>query len=353
MPPPSGPKSPKSRCDKEMEDAAGVRRRLLVATLLTSGINEPMPPAIGKEPEAEYICMLPAFCRYAQAFQTFVERNATLQVDIGVLTYTRWNVSRECPGAKAVHADDNFTQAVQNIYREHNPKYSGNCHLCQAKTASILVLKWVLVNLVAYDLVLFLDLDIDVDNMLTTFHMTLLQNGILDFAKSNAAIAADSDWAVPINTGVMLLRPNASIYREGMALLRTGVFNTNNGLGHLGPPSSVKTNSSEDWKLPPRFASNRLTAQDTWNFASASGDQGLFAIFFHLRSPRRYWPDTWRVSVRHFWAGAKPQYHCHRWVLALRPFTDSICNATITRWRHPQQWRHGGSGCAKKGHVIM
>ena len=328
--------------------------RLAVTTLLSSPVNNHT-----SEPSLEYVCQLPLFCQFAKDLQS--RASDGLQVDVGVLTARPWNVSRECPGAFPIVPDEEFFHITTQIYSHDNPGYRGDCHLCQVPTARILVIKWFAVNLVEYDLVLMLDLDLDYPHINATTWIAPL----LDFHASSSQIAAPSDWAVPINAGSMAFKPNSTTYQRGMSLLRTGLFNQSHGLGHLGPPRSLLGLNESDLKnrLLSRFSINRWYASNTWNVASGSSDQGLFSLFFDTwawwsegaMTGQRYVPKhrgagTYTVSVKHFWAAAKPTLGCVRWVIDLSNATSdaSICNSTISHWL-----RTAGHGCPGKRLVFM
>lgn len=265
---------------------------------------------------------------------------SAFRIHLGVLSYSQWNISRECSSAATLLPDANFIRAVQTMYAANNSAYDSSCSLCTPKVSSILALKWWLVGLTAYDLIFYADLDIDFER----FDLPPMLAGLRAFARARgAAIAADSDWAVPINTGAMVFRPNTKSYREGLSLLRTALFNTTHGIGLVGRPRSLLVR-------PQRFASNRMMVQDTWRVPGGSNDQGLFAIFYHLRGPVRY-PNRQLVIVRHFWgAQIKPQHTCHRWVQQLqhRLSNESACNATVANWLS-----HAKNTCTKHTQSIM
>ena len=364
--------------------------RLLVATLVSA-----LP---GDVTRMHYICQLPAFCKHATEFRDVASADPktsnnfrALHIDVGVLTYNQWNISRECPGALGLLPDEEFVNVVQQMYRPDNHHYNGSCHMCGWRTASVQVLKWWLVRLrpprvqhappsiptrcvargprctcfslpsraaiippisllcllkvklVAYDVVLFYDLDIDFSRFLA-IHLRALRRSILAFHSSNATLSGPSDWAVPVNGGSFVIRPSHATYDEGLALLRTRTFNTTVGLGGIGRPRSLI-------KTPHRqYDATRLYMSNTWNVAGGASDQGLFAIFYHIRaSAVRYSPPRFSIGIQHFWGPtAKPTAHCRRWVAWLQLSPDSMCNGTVTKWL-----QSAGNSCSRKTLLLI
>ena len=267
----------------------------------------------------------------------------SMSVDIGVLTYKSWNVGRECPGAIALKPGGKFLNAVQGMYSEDNPMYHGKCSQCAPHEAIVLALKWWLVRLDEYDLVFYSDLDVDFPRM----NVPHLKSGLVEFAAHReAVIAADSDWASPINCGVMVLKPNRQTYIQGLALLNTRIFNTTMGFGGIGRPRSLRTHSHPQQWYGSRFDRNRFNNSNTWNIPAGSSDQGLFSLFFHLRGPPRYLRH--RVQIQHFWYKSKPFVYCRRWVEAIKLSPNSLCNATVSRWLAT-----ASNACMKHGQAIL
>lgn len=331
--------------------------RVLVTSLLASPVITDHHNHIGhhnhtghhKEPSLEYVCQLPAFCSFATQLQS--QATAALQVDVGVLTSRQWNVSRECPGTFAIVPDAEFFDITERMYSDDNKQYSDQCHLCDRKTARILVIKWFAVRLLQYNLIVLLDLDIDFMSQ----NVTSWIRPLLTFHASDAQIAGPSDWAVPINTGSIVFKPNMTTYQRGLSLLQTGLFNTTHGLGHVGPPRTLRNDT-----FVGRFTINRFYRSNTWSVASGSSDQGLFSLLYHTWAcsggvagryiPKAHGLPAYTVAVKHFWASAKPMYKrgCKRWVANLSIPADSVCNATISKWLHM-----AGHQCSHKKLYIM
>ena len=309
--------------------------RLLAATLVTVA-----PSSNATCPGKSFVCSLPAWCS-SQPRQA--GDGGSMSVDIGVLTYKSWNVGRECPGAIALKPGGKFLNAVQGMYSEDNPMYHGKCSQCAPHEAIVLALKWWLVRLDEYDLVFYSDLDVDFPRM----NVPHLKSGLVEFAAHReAVIAADSDWASPINCGVMVLKPNRQTYIQGLALLNTRIFNTTMGFGGIGRPRSLRTHSHPQQWYGSRFDRNRFNNSNTWNIPAGSSDQGLFSLFFHLRGPPRYLRH--RVQIQHFWYKSKPFVYCRRWVEAIKLSPNSLCNATVSRWLAT-----ASNACMKHGQAIL
>ena len=185
-----------------------------------------------------------------------------------------------------------------------------------------LLLKWSVVGLEDARLAVFLDLDMEV-----------MPRGLHPRAPGYAPeapaarewlrvlrCANQSGWALlslpdhssPVNTALLVLRPNASLYREGVAALQRGRFNRTHGWDLVGPPS-VSTPALDD----SLSLKSEMRTRDDWSFVCASLDQGFF--FYMMRIRAQQGADLGRVcsleeaarkghhaKLRHYAGGAKP-----------------------------------------------
>ena len=128
-------------------------------------------------------------------------------------------------------------------------------------------------------------------------------------------LVGSGDDKAPINTAVMVLKPDLDAYALGRAALRTRRFNVSTGWNASGAPKAT---------LPfvmPRFGGGtfhltgvRSWFANTWNYVCGDGDQGLFAHVFLVllrgetfamaSDSRNASATTYHVS--HFFGGYKP-----------------------------------------------
>ena len=89
----------------------------------------------------------------------------------------------------------------------------------------------------AYDVVVFMDTDIDIVRLDETHFHHHLQS----FAESSFIISGQNDWAVPLNTGAFVIKPSTTIFRRGLEMV-IGHASTG-GFHHLGAPRSLFNNA--------------------------------------------------------------------------------------------------------------
>ena len=143
-------------------------------------------------------------------------------------------------------------------------------------------------------------------------------HGFKSFLDSQLQLIASSDIASPINTAVMLLKPNLSIFEEGLRVLQRKRFDPLLGFDRVGAPQSalVHLRGTLEWQ---RINRTTMLRKNDWNFVGGHACQGLFVYLFLVRSeaslPFFAFPKnlTFRTShnvgtmrLRHFGAGTKP-----------------------------------------------
>ena len=145
--------------------------------------------------------------------------------------------------------------------------------------------------------------------------------GLQSFLQSDVQLTASSDYHSPINTGVMLLKPNASLFARGLAILRRRQFDRERGFDAVGRPRDALSHfrrSSEMWRV---LNHTRMLAANDWDFIGGHAGQGLFVYLFlvlhtdetnpRFRFPRslayrREHRELGTMRVHHFRGGAKP-----------------------------------------------
>lgn len=212
-------------------------------------------------------------------------------------------------------------------------------------------LKLHLLALAAYDVVCFADADVELmpyaeGSVAATSRawVRVITNLLQD---ASVALLGNPDGQSPLNTGVMLLKPNATLFADGVGVLRRCQFNRTHGWDHVGRPSSLRVepmllrahvgaanvgtvgamrlHEARRW-----LQRTKAYRHDFWDFTSADCDQGLFfyllfvrhrvgAFGAHRGGPARRMPSTddrgaaggprmppARVMTRHWWASFKP-----------------------------------------------
>lgn len=147
--------------------------------------------------------------------------------------------------------------------------------------------KWVAVSLVDAEFAVCLDLDVDIFVPALAHYANEVAAAWLDtFARMTrigAQLASMPDHSSPINAGFMILRPNATLYAEGLQLLAHAdtQWSVAAGWDLLGPPQSVVP-LSDAMQIPNGLqwsATYRWMARQKWDFVGAPLDQGFF---FHM-----------------------------------------------------------------------
>jgi hypothetical protein len=166
-------------------------------------------------------------------------------------------------------------------------------------TLTITLLKWVAVSLTDTEYVVCFDLDMDVFLPALERHAAVVARQWLDvFARMRdvgAQLASLPDQVSPINAGFMIVRPNRSLYEEGVQLLlrANSSFSRDEGWDLVGPPQAtvpatdvMQLPRTSDWP-----AHGWIAKWNRWQFVGAAFDQGFFfhmcVAFLRRRPPSR------------------------------------------------------------------
>lgn len=190
--------------------------------------------------------------------------------------------------------------------------------------ASSLLLKWHVFALTEHDAVLFWDVDCELlplgshDPIRAAEGWAALTRQLVAHPTARAVIA--SDYSAPMNTGLMLVRPDRQLFREGRAALRRCAFNTSHGWDLVGPVRSLGVTVLASLRgvatLPGRKVYRHLPVfqqqRAGWDFQAGNSDQGFFlymlrrGLVFH---PSQKHTAAWAATHAHHWIGPiKPQY---------------------------------------------
>jgi hypothetical protein len=202
------------------------------------------------------------------------------------------------------------------------------------------LLKWELMRLVEYDAILFSDMDVD---LMPTRLLPVGRGAtalapireewarmlpILMAPDASIRMVASADWSSPINAGLLLLRPSAAIFREGLDALHAP-FDTSRGWNRTGGPAALMGAAgllhTDGSTLHYQGAPARIDHQN-WDFVGSDIDQGLFFYvllarhrvgrYARLRHGGRASPGGSKRAhgqqhmVDHYWGtGQKPWQH--------------------------------------------
>ena len=258
---------------------------------------------------------------------------------------------RECPRARIQTFDPGLMNLVER-WKHRKARYSRAVDMPTSSCPANTLLKWEAVNPKHYlsvpkasnaaRVVLYLDSDVDARWMtsLDALQRYEFHRKLGEFARDTSCrLRATPDHMAPVNTGIMLLKPSMSMYREGLALLRTRTFDLQSGFNHTGPPKlALNATVSGQPGLPaqPLVMKARGYWKDTWDFVCGDGDQGMFTTMYMARHQQfcvpKYWDKELRVQVRRRplgvcveWSGCSgglPEGACSRNSHSLAPPSD-------------------------------
>ena len=250
---------------------------------------------------------------FHNAAEAFRRRGRTEHQDV------RAALQQECPDARVVDFDPELFAAAESWLQRRASDDARASSRCPGYGSTLgPLLKWQAVDPRQYasgeqQPVLYLDSDVDAGWYIPSagiLRRHRLGDKLAEFAASPCRLCASPDHAAPMNAGIMLLKPNASDYREGLDLLRTRSFSRAEGFNRTG--SLRKALNATLAALGPR-GREELTrtggySKDSWDFVCGDSDQGLFTTVYMARHARRFCVPKHprRPVVHHFWAGDKP-----------------------------------------------
>lgn len=254
---------------------SNLHTRIAIATLV-----------FGSNPSFE--CRLKVWCHGAQRVNREVfGGNASI-----VLLTTSVH---DCKGAVSLKHDTELTSLSQRFAESH--KTDGSMSGSTFRQANLLK-KWQVFRLLEYDRVIFWDSDIDPyfphslpkDAQKARDHIVGMPRGVM---------YARGDHASPINSGVLVVRPNLTLYREGLAVLNRNLFNTTHGFDLAGPPRETMSANIV------RFSHTACIKKNDWHFVCSDSDQGFFTHMMHVRNALRVEKPKFFANG-HFWGWNKP-----------------------------------------------
>ena len=191
-----------------------------------------------------------------------------------------------------------------------------------------MLLRWEAMNMVQARMVVYLDLDVEIlprwPALLTTPRSPQAPRRRDDESinavgrdwyqlitcahRSRYSLLSYPDHSSPVHGAFLMLRPNATLFREGMDLLRRtaerGSFNSSLGWDNLGPPRDVVPPTDNVWHR--QHGHSRIVDENDWAFVGGEVDQGF--IFHMLRVRHRLGADIrlTECAARRHTAAANP-----------------------------------------------
>lgn len=271
-------------------------------------------------------CALPLWCQQAHRLAAKIPPPWRTQ-----LVVMAPKSSAEC---NASYVWSNNTARANRAYLDRTPikgswSYLKHCTL----------LKWGVFALSHLDLVLYADVDVDLDPTRFQFHRALLRPegdptrfqlhetfvalfraSIDAFLQSSALIVSEPDHASPINTGVFLAKPTRWVHAAGLRCLRSCNFSEGTGFDEAGEPQKLFGNQSRRlWQQleagtgSPRgsartaLQSTEMWKKNTWSFVAGNLEQGMFwHLLYHKHGVGTWARPSSRWQADHFWGPGKP-----------------------------------------------
>mmetsp|Transcript_43275 Transcript_43275/g.100290 ORF Transcript_43275/g.100290 Transcript_43275/m.100290 type:complete len:384 (+) Transcript_43275:151-1302(+) len=279
------------------------------------------------------VCGIVKWCRdashFAAALPVLIKRSGLRtgwdgRVDVVVSTNDPLFTRSECPqpriiisvvDPKFIELSDAFSLKCYNrdATRARIKSAGGKFHLSPEPFDRALLVKWALVGLVKYDLVLSIDNDVDFFEVgrrspqgVDAYMMAAARAWAVEvpaFLKSPARMLGTPDFESPTNMGMVWLKPSTAYFEEGVALLRTKLFSPELGFNNSGRPRDLMSPHMAN-TLP--MNATRLVTLNTWNIVAGASDQGLYTLIFTMRHNALQLTKRDDYELHHFWSSSKP-----------------------------------------------
>lgn len=214
--------------------------------------------------------------------------------------------------------------ALRSFQRKHKGRLNELGYALGSKARSeydaAMLLKYALVGLTRYDLLVHTDLDVDLTlpppdwhgnaSALAQAQARVWAEEVPRFLASSERLLASLDGSGLINGGLVVLRPSAELYEEGIALLRTNAFSPQTGFNRSGKPSALISRALLDARDPLNASismrSSHAMRHDDWTFVGAAADQGLLPLVFAARHASLRLTTRADYTLSHFYGRRKP-----------------------------------------------
>ena len=186
----------------------------------------------------------------------------------------------------------------------HDPPGPDSCDWSRVNV--FMILRWQIMSMADARLVVYLDLDVDVlprwplllllpeGRKQRSLNDTLVEQAARDWLlllrcanRSRYSLFSYPDHSSPVNGALLIVKPDASLYREGVAVLRGALswapFNGSTGWQTVGRPSKVVPQTDHVWRR--KHGHSSIVDGDTWDFVGGAVDQGFFFYMLRVRRP--------------------------------------------------------------------
>ena len=206
------------------------------------------------------------------------------------------------------------------------------------------MLKWQFVNLLQYRAVFFSDVDVDL--FLHTAGQPpppstpkgvelrrLWTSGLRGFLRSRAQqLVVSGDYHSPINTGVMVIKPNAQIFTRGVQIMQTLNHSRRLGFNSSGAPRDVVPLANYRKRMLKTINNTVMLLHNTWHFVGGDGSQGLFVyVYLVLLRNAVARPTYSSLRVHHFF-GANGKPWGAKSLMLCGKFFDFMGNTDFAQW---------------------
>jgi hypothetical protein len=246
-------------------------------------------------------------------------------IDVVISTNVPGWAARECarPSVRLELIDEAFIQLAARFARSAFDRRKARAaslargikwHITDEDFSRANLVKWWVMQLTRYELVLAIDNDIDVyingflaqggaDGYLATAARAWAEELPRFRANGSVQLLASPDVESAINGGILWLKPSRARYDEGVALLRSNVFSVELGFNRTGRPRAVLRG---EYAALEAVRGTRMWQLDSWNFVCGASDQGLLTRVFAASRAALAYATRADYVVRHYWASSKP-----------------------------------------------
>lgn len=276
------------------------------------GTQKKRPESLPSECETHDVCAILSWTRQVQRIAARVAARTQSRTSVHLFTRCISSEQGKSFGAAREHA----LRPQVVVHQEHDPRLTELLHRIRLWAISaphsrpppkqwtsiflLNLLRWTVVRCTWAKLVISLDIDTDPFPLLDRSSAISERNAnwasdwsdhwvaLLRCAASeqNFSLFSLPDGSAPVNTGFLIIKPDAALYEEGLSVLRraANTFNSTHGWDAIGPPSrSIPRSDFARRLVEQRLGSLEMITRDNWEFASAESDQGFFFYVYRLR----------------------------------------------------------------------
>jgi len=182
---------------------------------------------------AKYECAMPHWCASAKQLSGHIKNS-----EVAIISKNR---SVDCPDVGYFWGEPGAVADVASLGYLARHRIGGSwAHLKNA-----VLLKVVVFSLVQYDMLLYLDMDVDAfphTEQGWQIKKSNWQQSIEAFMASDALFSGSPDHSSPVNTGVFLVKPREWLFRAAVRCLRSCWWEPKLGFDSVGAPQNISNN---------------------------------------------------------------------------------------------------------------